>query len=495
MATIDIVNLTFGYEGSYDSVFENVSFKIDTDWKLGFTGRNGRGKTTFLNLLLGKYNYSGNIISPVEFEYFPFEVKDELQNTIDVISEIIFIPDYEYWRLQRELSLLDVDENVLYRPFNTLSKGEQIKILLASLFLKEHCFLLIDEPTNHLDMKTRKIVSDYLKSKKGFILVSHDRKFLDNCIDHILSINKTSIVIQKGNFSSWHKNKQRQDYFELAKNEKLKRDIKRLEKSARQKADWSDKVEATKKGTKISGLRPDTGFIGHKAAKMMKRSKSIESKQQSSIEEKSKLLKDIETADKLKITHLKHYSSNILSFNGVSLYYGDKKICDNLNLEINQGDRIAICGKNGCGKSTILKFILGSPDLISIGNFQKVSNLKISYVSQDTAGLKGNLSDFATEKNIDESLFKAILRKLDFSRVQFEKDISDCSEGQKKKILIAKSLCEKAHLYLWDEPLNFIDILSRIQIEELILKSKPTILFVEHDKTFVESVATKIIKL
>ncbi|MBQ7902008.1 MAG: ABC-F family ATP-binding cassette domain-containing protein, partial [Clostridia bacterium] len=120
---------------------------------------------------------------------------------------------------------------------------------------------------------------------------------------------------------------------------------------------------------------------------------------------------------------------------------------------------------------------------------------KISYVSQSTDSLSGNLSDFAINNNIDESQFKTILRKLDFSREQFDKDISDFSGGQKKKVLIAKSLCEQAHLYVWDEPLNFIDIFSRIQIENVILEYKPTLIFVEHDSSFREKIATKVVQM
>ena len=123
------------------------------------------------------------------------------------------------------------------------------------------------------------------------------------------------------------------------------------------------------------------------------------------------------------------------------------------------------------------------------------SGIVISYVPQDTSHLKGTLSDFAEDNHIDESLFKAILRKMNFERVQFEKNIETFSEGQKKKVLIAKSLCEKAHLYVWDEPLNFIDIYSRIQIEQLIKEFQPTIIFVEHDKIFRDTVATKIVQL
>lgn len=491
MSLINISNLTFSYDGNYDNIFEDVSFQIDTDWKLGFIGRNGRGKTTFLNLLLGKYEYAGNISSSVKFEYFPYEVTDKSLDTIDIIDSIN--NNYVNWQLTKELSLLDVSDDVLYRPFNTLSNGEQTKVLLAALFLKENSFLLIDEPTNHLDINARRIVSDYLNKKSGFILISHDRSFLDNCVDHILSINKTNIEVQKGNFSSWWNNKQLQDCFEISENEKLKKDIKRLEMAAKQTSDWSSKVEKTKRGTKNSGLRPDRGFIGHKAAKMMGRSKSIENRQKIAIEEKSKLLKNIETSDCLKIHPLKYYKDTLVELENVAINYGNKEVC-NVSFSIKSDDRIALCGKNGSGKSSVLKLIYGE-DIPYKGVIIKNSNLKISYVSQDSSYLKGNLTDYANDMNIDESLFKSILRKLDFSREQFEKNIEDFSGGQKKKVLIARSLCQQAHLYIWDEPLNYIDIFSRMQIEELLKEYLPTIIFVEHDSEFCNDIATKTIFL
>ncbi|CAI8870371.1 lincosamide and streptogramin A transport system ATP-binding/permease protein [Brevibacillus sp. IT-7CA2] len=492
MSLINVTNLTFAYEGSFDNIFENVSFQLDTDWKLGFTGRNGRGKTTFLNLLLGKYEYSGKITAHVSFEYFPFQVEHKEYLTLDIIEDII--PDYQLWELMREFSLLNVSEDVLYRPFESLSNGEQTKVMLAALFLKENSFLLIDEPTNHLDMHARQLVSDYLNSKSGYILVSHDRAFLDNCVDHILSINKTNIEVQKGNFSDWWENKQRQDNYELAENEKLKKDIKRLSDAAKRTSNWSHAVEKTKNGTLNSGSKVDKGYIGHKAAKMMQRSKSIEQRQQSAIDEKSKLLKNIENQDSLKISQLAYHKNQLVELEKVSIYYGEKLVCSDINFKIEQGERIALAGKNGSGKSSILKLICGE-NIDHSGTFRKGSQLKISYVSQDTSHLKGNLTDFARDNGIDESLFKSILRKLDFSRVQFEKDISAFSGGQKKKVLIAKSLCEKAHLHIWDEPLNFIDVISRMQIEELLLEHSPTILFVEHDREFCNNIATKIVEL
>lgn len=488
MSLINISNLTFAYDGSYDTIFEDVSFQIDTDWKLGFTGRNGRGKTTFLNLLLGKYEFGGNITASVNFEYFPFQITDKSCNTIDVIENID--PSFVLWMLLKELNKLEVEEDVLYRPFETLSNGEQTKVMLAVLFLKENAFLLIDEPTNHLDQNAREIVSNYLSTKKGFILVSHDRVFLDQCIDHILSINKTNIEIQKGNFSSWYHNKQLQDGFEFAENEKLKKEIGRLNQAAKRTGDWSDKVEKSKFGESV----PDRGFIGHKAAKMMKRSKSIESRQLSAIEEKSKLLKNIESTDTLKIRPIEYHADLLCSLTDVSIFYGKKEVCSHVGFNLSKGNRIALMGKNGSGKTSILKLISGE-NLEYHGNMKRGSGIKISYVSQDTSFLKGSLEDYAKQYDIEESLFKAILRKLDFSRLQFEKDMNDFSGGQKKKVLIARSLCERAHIYIWDEPLNFIDVFSRIQIEQLLLDCNATLLFVEHDKAFMDKIATQIVHL
>ncbi|MGG3507935.1 Lsa family ABC-F type ribosomal protection protein [Paenibacillus lautus] len=492
MSLIQVSNLSFAYESSFDPIFEQVSFQIDTDWKLGFTGRNGRGKTTFLNLLLGKYEYSGNISASVSFEYFPYHVENKEYLTLDIIEEIY--PEYVHWQIVRELNLLKVSEDVLYRPFDSLSSGEQTKVMLAALFIKENRFLLIDEPTNHLDMHARKLVSDYLSKKSGFILVSHDRSFLDHCVDHILSINKTNIEIQKGNFSAWWENKKRQDQFELASDEKLRKDIKRLTDSARRTGNWSDQVEKSKNGTRNSGSKVDKGYIGHKAAKMMKRSKNLEQRQQSAIEEKSKLLKNIESSENLQMFQLDYHKKQLVQLEDVSISYGSKTVCENLSFTIEKGDRVALSGKNGSGKSSILKLICGE-EMQYTGQFNRDSQLKISYVSQDTSYLQGSLTDYAISSGIDESLFKSILRKLDFSRLQFEKDISTYSGGQKKKVLIAKSLSEHAHLYVWDEPLNFIDVISRMQIEELLLEHAPTILFVEHDRAFCENVATKFVEL
>ena len=495
MALIKVTDLSFAYPGSYDNIFEHTSFQIDSDWKLGFIGRNGRGKTTFLKLLMGEYPFEGRIDAPLAFDYFPFPVPHPERPAGELADELC--PDVPRWRLERETAALGLDEELLRRSFDTLSKGEQTKLLLALLFARENRFLLIDEPTNHLDIRGRELVSRYLSGKKGFILVSHDRAFLDGCVDHILSINRADIEVQRGNFSSWWENRQRRDAYELAENERLKKDIRRLKETAREKAQWSDTAERRKKGAekaKADNVKGWAPLQGAKSKKQMARAKAIEGRLESAIEEKEGLLKNREEAEALKLAQLPFYTDRLAELRELAIDYGAGPLFSPLSLTLRTGERVALLGPNGCGKSSVLKLVCGE-EIPHTGLSETASRLKISYVPQDSSFLRGDLRDFARERDIDESLFKAILRKLDFSRVQFEKDMADFSAGQKKKVLIAASLCEKAHLHVWDEPMNYIDLYSRMQLEELILRCAPTLLFVEHDRAFCERVATATVTI
>lgn len=505
MAQINVNNLTFYYEGSFDTIFDQVSFSIDTNWKLGFVGRNGKGKTTFLNLLLGKYEYKGSITAGTVFDYFPYSIKREYldQPAIEFAEELK--GDVRQWRILCELSLLGLEGDVLYRPFGTLSFGERMKILLAILFSGEHDFLLIDEPTNHLDQKSREIVKSYLAGKKGFILVSHDRDFLDACIDHVLVLNRHSIEVQAGNFSSWWENKSRKDAFALTENEKHRREIAKLKDASLRARRWADKNEGTKIGydPKKEPDRPTRAYIGAKTKKMESRVKQMEIRISKEIEEKEGLLADIESPADLKIMPLKHYKQTLISAEHYGLFYKDGKepLFQDLGFVINQGERVFLNGDNGCGKSSLIKMILHKTgeeekpaNLEEEGVMHLASGLILSYINQDTGFLHGSIKDFCRVRNLDESLFCAILRQLDMDRSQFGKNLEDFSEGQKKKVLIGASLLTPAHLYLWDEPLNYIDVFSRIQIEKLLLSFKPTMLIVEHDVMFRQQIATKTIE-
>lgn len=515
MSQILVNDLTFCYEGSFDNIFENVSFSIDTDWKLGFIGRNGKGKTTFLRLLTGDYAYSGSITTNAAFDYFPYPVTGEQK----IRPACAFLEELktgcEEWRVICELAQLHEDAEILYRPFNTLSFGEQTKLLLAVLFSGENDFLLIDEPTNHLDQAARECVKSYLASKKGFILVSHDRDLLDACIDHVLVLNRQTIEVQSGNFSVWQENKQRKDQFVMAENEKHLKEIGRLRQAAKRASEWADKSERTKIGfdpikehDRGKGMRP---YIGAKTKKMQSRVTQMSNRIDREIEEKEGLLQDLEQPVDLKLMPLSHHKDRLVDVREYGLQYtnANHPVFTGLTFSIHQGDRVALHGENGCGKSSLIKMILQKAAAKTVGAAypsyalpvsetgvcETASGLVISYVDQDTSFLSGGLPAFCKKRNLDHSLFCAILRQLDFERVQFEKPMESYSEGQKKKVLLAASILTPAHLYIWDEPLNYIDVFSRMQIEKLLLTYQPTLLFVEHDVRFREQVATKVITL
>lgn len=516
MAQISVSNLTFSYEGSYDNIFENVSFSIDTDWKLGFIGRNGKGKTTFLNLLLGKYEYKGTISTTTVFDCFPYYITKEQMElcAAEFIEELK--SQCEIWRVICELEKLHEDAEILYRPFKTLSPGERTKVLLGVLFSGENDFLLIDEPTNHLDRETRENVKQYLSAKKGFILVSHDRDLLDACVDHVLVLNRQTIEVQSGNFSSWWENKQRRDSFVKAENEKHLKEIGKLKQASERSAAWADKNEGTKIGfdpVKEHDRNIATrAYIGAKTKKMQSRVKQMEKRINREVEEKEGLLVDLEQPVDLKLMPLSHHKETLVNVRDYSVTYkgAEEPAFSNLTFSIKRGERIALHGENGCGKSTLIKMILqkagfmeefpgrfpdGKPVLTESGVCETASGIIISYVSQDISMLKGGISGFCAKNYLNESLFCAILRQLDMERVQFSKNMEDYSAGQKKKVLLSASLLTSAHLYIWDEPLNFIDVFSRMQIEKLLLEYQPTMLFVEHDVRFREKVATRVVEL
>lgn len=261
MAKIYIKNVSFAYKTFYNPVFLNITITIDTKWRLGIIGRNGRGKTTLLKLIQGQLNPDrGEIFSEISTEYFPYQYNGKYNLTMDVIKECIgglrtleeeldnpeileqylerdgFIME---GRIKREIKRIGLPEKVLERNFETLSGGEKTKILLVALFLKKDTFILLDEPTSHLDISGKEEVANYLSKKRGFILVSHDREFLDKTINHVLAINKSDVTIEKGNYSSWKKNYDIKEEFEIRTEKNLSREINRLENHAVKKRNWA----------------------------------------------------------------------------------------------------------------------------------------------------------------------------------------------------------------------------------------------------------------
>ncbi len=516
-------NVKFYYSDPYAPVFEGIDLEIDTKWNAGLVGLNGKGKTTILKLITGKLQpVSGRVHVPVPVHYFPFEVADENRNVEDVIMESVapfrewekkmeelvkrgddksleeygsLLELYERYdgygiksQMEKELFRMNLDESVLDRRFCDLSGGEQTKVKILSLFLRKGEYPLIDEPTNHLDMQGREIIAKYLSDKRGFLLVSHDRYFLDLCTDHIISINKNDIRINKGNYSQWKYNMDLEIGYEKRRDYNIKKQIKSLSKSTDRLKRWSFRIEKTKIGA------GDKGAVGASAARMMKRAKNIERRMGEKVEEKKTLLKNREKERKLKLKSDYDMPEIVLSITNLTLSYGKKRIIEDFSLILRKGDRIAIEGRNGAGKTTLIKAISGELKAEK-GIIYKPTFVKTVFARQIPRWNKDYLKDIIEVKGTDLSQFRNVLASMGIKGDIFERPLWTFSMGEQKKVEMAFSFVETTSLFIWDEPLNYIDLFSREQIEEVILKYRPTMLFIEHDRYFIEKIATDFIKI
>lgn len=523
MGNITIRNITFSYTDSYDTIFENVDIDINAQWKLGLIGRNGKGKTTLLKLIAGELKpSSGTISMPMETEKFPFEIEDENLSVRNVIKdcvgsfakmelnlrELLLKNDQnasiEYAALlnrynelggyeiessiEKELKKMKLEPSILNQKFVSLSGGEKTKIKILALFLKGEKFLLIDEPTNHLDLFGRATLANYLSKKKGYILVSHDQEFLDSCVDHILSINKTTIKLNKCGFSQWDENRINNEKSEMKKKENLLDEAEKLENASAAARGWSFSKEKGKKKA------IDSGFEGRRSAKMMKRAKSMENRRDKRLEEVKTLLKDYEERKVLEIKQEKIPRKKYLGVYDLSYTIDNKTVLDSVNFQLDQGDRLWVKGVNGSGKTSLLKIISGETGNYT-GSVKKYNGINISHSHQDIESCETTVEEYRMMCGSNRTVFITILDYFNMDIEYLDKKISMLSEGEKKKVEIAKTLSNTSEIYLWDEILNYMDIYFRIQIEEAIFKYNPTLIFVSHDESFGNKIATKILDL
>ncbi|PEG94132.1 ABC-F type ribosomal protection protein [Lactobacillus sp. UMNPBX10] len=489
MEPITINNLTFAYPGQ-EPLFNHCDLNISSDWKLGLLGRNGRGKTTLLKILQKQLSFQGSIQTNLKFNYYPLVIREPNDYTMNVLMRSGY--QGEQWQIERELNLMATPTELLWQPFSSLSGGEQTHVMLATFFAQDGYFPLLDEPTNHLDQDGRKQIAQYLKAKKnGFIITSHDRDFLDKVIDHSLVIEQHQLVLTRGNYSDYFVHKEQRDSTAIKKNENLLKDIHHLKQTRQAKSQWAQQAENEKK----NNSHADKGFIGAKAAKMMKKATIMKGRLDTAIEERKGLLKEIENVVPLTINVLPTNHQLLLSINDLTLSYPTKQLCSNITATIEKNDQVLLCGNNGTGKSSIINAIIGTFSGKQSGEILFSSALKISTVRQDYSDNHGSLRSFASSSKINYDQFLNLLRKLGMERATFNVPIEEMSMGQQKKVELARSLAEPAHLYLWDEPLNYLDTYNQQQLIQLIQEKRPPMLIVEHDQNFIKQTATKKIEI
>lgn len=528
MSKILLSEMDFYYAEYFNPVFEQVNLVLDTDWRLGLTGRNGRGKTTFLKLLKGELEpVKGMIVKDAAMEYYPYEYETKYTVTMDVLKEIIgnlksqedamesllsrptganldkYGEIQELYaeaggyqmegRIKKELHLMGLPEELLSREFAVLSGGERAKILMIALFLRPNTFILMDEPTNHLDIRGKQAIAAYLKQKSGFLAVSHDRQLLDEVADHILAINKTNIELEKGNYSSWRENTDKKEAYEFRTRTRLEKEIAALEKGAVVRRNWAGIAEKEKNPYKTNNRGNSS-----RAAKFMRQAKTAEQEAREDISRKKELLKNYETVPELGTFGQAQASLTepegsrlLLEIDRLTFGHGDFLLFQNFSMRISEGERIWIKGANGVGKSTLLRLIGGELESDSVKCEADVTR-SVSY--QEPLWQEG----CAREKIKDEAQwerFLMICACLDITEGMLKRPIQTYSSGEKKKADVARALSEENSLLLLDEPLNYMDVYFREQLEKAVLALHPTLVFVEHDERFGSRVATRAMNL
>lgn len=526
--------LSFAYDGSASSLLTDLDLVIDTGWRAALVGANGRGKTTLLKLLAGVLEPDRGVVErPLPCRLFterrdaahtawaaakdmagPFHTWErEIEELLacgdeasltrygELESSYRLHGGYELdARLAAELTLLELDEALLHRPLHSLSGGEQTRCLLAGLFASDHGFPLIDEPTNHLDLQGRQHLAAYLRSKSGFLLVSHDRAFLDQAVDHVIALNADTVEVQRSDYSSWRTAHQQRLAEQAHRNRLLKKDIERLSVTARARRAGAEARESDKTAGGRARLPSerggDSGFIGARAARQMKRAMAAEQRADEAVQARRDSLVDVEKAYPLSVPEPDASPPVEPLLRVKDLTAGrPHPLFEPLSFELRAGERLALLGANGSGKTSLLDLLTRQRALEVRGTWQLHSRILLSRAWQVPRWQQGLLRAHLAAEKLDEGRFRQLMAALGVRGAVLDGSLEQLSQGQLKKIELARSLSVPAHLYLWDEPLNYVDVDTRERIETALLDSSAAMIFVEHDVAFVDRVATRRIVL
>lgn len=511
------LNKSFGI----DSILENVNFTVNEYDKIGIIGVNGTGKTTLFKIISGIYGYdSGDIYTSKDCEigYLEQNTNFHSENTIleevlevfkDVIEMEKYLRDLEHKiseessntnsttleKLMNEYSNkleafsdmngygykseakgvlkgLGFSDEDMDKPISILSGGEKTRVLLGKLLLKKPTLLLLDEPTNHLDSEAIEWLEVFLKQYKGtVILISHDRYFLDQVVNRIFEIHNKKLKTYNGNYSDFIEASAIEKELELKKFEDQQKDIKKQEES----------IERLK-------------AFGRE--KHLKRARS-----------KEKALAKVDVLDKPEAYRKKARiefnpsvtsGNDVLQLRDVSMGYGERILFKDLNLDIYRGEKVALIGANGIGKSTLFKIIMNEITPLS-GDIKFGTNVNVSYFHQEqkTLNLDNTIIDEIWEDNkqLTQTSLRSMLGAFLFEGEDVFKKISTLSGGERARVAILKLILSNANLLLLDEPTNHLDIDSKEVLEEALSGYTGTIFTISHDRYFLNTVVDKVLVL
>ena len=517
MIEISLNNIEKNY--GIENILRDFNLQIGKGEKIGIVGKNGTGKTTVFKIITKiEYADKGEIYISKDSKvgYLEQVPNYDSQSTVKNILNIAFKKEYElmndiremeeeisilkdekldkalkkYGELQEELELiggydieekfskvtkgLGIDEKILNSKFNILSGGEKTTVLLGKILLENPDILLLDEPTNHLDMESINWLENFLKDYNGtVVIISHDRYFLDRAVGKIIEFGNGKCRTFHGNYSYYLKEKERLFDEELKKFENQQKEIKSMEESIKRLKDWASR---------------------HDNEKFFKRAFSME-KRLNKIDRLDK--PTTESNMKLKLQAKGRSGQEVIKIRNLSKSFENKNLFEDLNMDINFKDKLAIIGKNGTGKTTILKMILKEikPDS---GEVKIGSNVKIGYLEQNISFDNENkdiLDTFRYDHIMSEDEARKILAKFLFYGEDVFKKVKDLSGGERARLRLCQLMYKNINTLILDEPTNHLDIMSREMLEDTLLEFEGTLIFISHDRYFINKLSENILEL
>lgn len=516
MILLQLNDISKSFDG--EDIFTRVNFEVKTGERIGVVGRNGAGKSTLMKIIAGVEDYDSGHISKIKnlsigyltqqmtlnssasvFEEMskPFERIKKMEALIKQETDWLAIHanDYEttdyqqhmerYESLSNQFEQLDgyqyeskiksvlhglnFTENDFNKPINNFSGGQKTRLSLAQMLLSEPDLLLLDEPTNHLDLETTQWLEDYLKYFKGaIVIISHDRYFLDKIVTQVYDVALGNVKRYVGNYEQFIT--QRDKYYEsrMQEYEKQQEEIKRLETF----------VEKNITRASTSGMAKS-------------RRKTLEK-----MERIDKPMLDARSAN-IQFGFERNTGNDVMHVRNLEIGYSSP-ITQPINFEVSKGDHIAIIGPNGVGKTTLIKTIANRQHKLG-GEVTFGANLQIGYYDQKQAEFKSSktILDYVWDQypNMNEKDVRAVLGRFLFVQDDVKKIINDLSGGEKARLQLALLMLQRDNVLILDEPTNHLDIDSKEMLEQALQYFEGTILFVSHDRYFINQLSNKVFDL
>ena len=506
--SLNKVNKSYGF----NKVLDDLSFDVKTNERIALIGSNGCGKTTTLRLIMGIESVDSGVISVRTgssigyLTQIPNKEEDNItarevylrgvQKIIDLdkkINEFVGKMDTsnksikELDKLQEEFRILGgyqlnekvekirngfkLSDDLLDNNYNNLSGGEKTIINLASLVLSNPDVLLLDEPTNHLDIETLEWFEEYLNTYKGtVIIVSHDRYFLDRVVNKIICMENGRADIYYGNYTYYLKESEKRLMLQFQAYKNQQKQIKAIEEAIARLKEW--------------GNKSDNPMFFRRAEAMQKR-----------LDRMVKVDKPQEKSDiRINLTFSSRSANHVLSIKDLNLSIGNKELIKSSSMDVNYKERVCLMGKNGTGKTTLIKNIINN----AYENIKLGVNTDIGYIPQEIRFENEELTIFEYMRGIfvgSESELRSKLFRFYFDTNSIDKKLKTLSGGEKVRIKLLELILKKANFLILDEPTNHIDIDTREILESSLLEYDGTILFISHDRYFINKIATKIVRI